>query len=697
MTTNIPLERTIDEFILGRKSRFTLEELLQAVQSKCGKRYSEKEILDILETEDLAFSRDFKSFMPRHAFFRNARFMISPTEEEAKERILFPGHRFVPFCSRRVRPWACTLKCDGVLVPRESVKRKLKAVSVYHSLYGAESLPGILIENNPSNEKAFLEAKNRDWEAELTVYDFALPFERWNFKFGDGLVFTVEDWSAGVYSVDFVSMKERKSLMKKSRDWIARMEKGFLKAFDDLGLDYPMEEQIAYGYYYAGKEVQKNPPIHLGGFIDSSSKVNFVEYGMEIRLWHEPHLDPSLLNLPEAVGPEGATGSIDAIFRDLGVSLSEVEVEAYMRDELFHRRDQPEAVLKRIFSGRALKFYSEEQLDDFVKYFDKLWKRVQRSYNYFADQHIGKVRERILALLDRQVAWLRGLDALDVSPDVLPVKEMTLASQTSAFLETYLRLFNRKNPVSEAEIDEVLELLPQIDSSLEGLRRTVDEEIRRKASGVPVVADGERNFKLIKTETPGKKAGEKKNKRLFVLKVSLQHLRPPIWRRLRVPGDFTLADLHEATQAVMGWDNFHQHSFLVDSRSYSPTDEEGRTPDGDLDEAAVVLDELDLSSGSAIRYTYDFGDDWVHSVAVEEIVPRSGLSGEEASAAVCLDGKRACPPEDCGGPAGYEEILQALRSPRKKKYRELLDWVGDYDPEAFDIDAINSRLKGLGG
>ena len=691
MTSKVSLERILEEFILGRKGKIALDELLLAVQAKAGKNVGEKEILDVLETRALAFSRDLESFMPRHVFFRNAKFMISPTEEEAKERILFPGHRFVPFCSLGVRPWNCTLKTDGVLVPRAEATRKLKALAVYHSLFGTESLPGILIADHPANEEPLLTASGPSTEAVLTVYDFSVPFEKWGFKFGDGLLFTVEDWSEGIYSVDHVPAKERKSLMKKSKDWIERMEKGFLKAFDDLGLDYPMEEQIAYGYYYAGKEALKQPPIHLGGFIDSSSKVNFVEYGMETRLWNETHLDPALLRLPETLEAEGATGSIDAIFRDLGISLSEVELEAYMRDELFHRREEPEEVLKRVFSGRPLQFYSDEQLDDFVKYFDKLWKRVQRSYNFFADQHAGKVREKILVLLDRHIEWLRSLDSRGISAEALPVKEMTLAAQTSAFLETYLRIFNKKNPVSEAEIDEVLDLLPQIDSSLEGLRRSIEESLKGREGAAPA-----RNLKLVKAEAGERKGRGKQARQAFVLKIALQHLKPPVWRRLKLAGDFTLAELHEALQVAMGWDNYHAHSFLIDSRFYAPADEEGRTSDDEIDEAQVTLEELGFSEGAKFRYTYDFGDDWVHLVSVEEVVSEEPSPEKDSPRVQCLAGKRACPPEDCGGAAGYEEILEALKAPHKKKYRERLDWLGDYDPEAFDLEAVNARLQGLG-
>jgi hypothetical protein len=697
MAKKSPLEKSVEEFILSRTGRFSFEELSESLKAQGRKKSPEKEILDILETGGLVFSRDFNTFAPRHIFFRKARFMISPTDDEVKAKILIPGHRFIPFCSLLTNPRDCVLRLpDGTELPRRTVGKKVRDILIYYSLYGRESLPAMLAADRPENAEALRGADFPDAAVQVTVFDFAPAFDRWKFVFGDGVLLVVEDWIRGVFTIDHVKKKKRLELMKDSEDWIRGLEKGFSKTFDDLGLNFPLEEQVAYAYFYAGKRVLKNPPLHLGGFIDSSPRVNFVDYGAETRLWHDTHIDPSMLKIPDPIEPSGATGSMDAIFHDLGISLSTVEVEAYMRDELFHRREDAEGVLQRIFAGRAAEFYSEEQLGDFVTYFEKLWNRVRRSYNFFSDQHTGKVRSRILAILDRHLEWQRGLDSRQVPREILPVQETTSAAQSTAFLVTYLKLLNKKSPAPESETDEILNLLPRIDESLENLRERIDEQIEKS---VPEAKRAEnRAIRLVRPEpAPVDPAGRRGRgpKRLYVLKIGLLHISPPIWRRVQVPGNFTLEDLHDTIQNAMGWDSYHAHSFLIDGKSYGTAAEEAAEFGIDeSDESMFCLEELDLTEKKRFRYIYDFGDEWIHQVTVERVLPARGKSEEDKTSAVCLAGKRACPPEDCGGVPGYEEIIAALKAPLKKKYRERLDWLGDFDPEFFDLEAVNRRLRG---
>jgi hypothetical protein len=98
---------------------------------------------------------------------------------------------------------------------------------------------------------------------------------------------------------------------------------------------------------------------------------------------------------------------------------------------------------------------------------------------------------------------------------------------------------------------------------------------------------------------------------------------------------------------------------------------------------------LDLIQGSRLRYTYDFGDDWHHDVTVEGVVPLP----RDVLRPICLGGARACPPEDCGGVGGYEQLIAALRQPRSAAAREYRQWLGHvYDPEELDLAAINARL-----
>lgn len=173
---------------------------------------------------------------------------------------------------------------------------------------------------------------------------------------------------------------------------------------------------------------------------------------------------------------------------------------------------------------------------------------------------------------------------------------------------------------------------------------------------------------------------------VFQLKVSLRGIRPPVWRRLLVPARATLGQLHTAIQVAFGWGNYHLHQFTVHGEEYGPRD-----PDGEMDVRSeeVALARLGLELKAKIRYEYDFGDDWVHDIMVEKImVPEDPLV-----VPVCLGGKRACPPEDCGGTGGYEDMLEALDYPAHPRHEEFFEWLGGgWDPEEFNLEDVNARL-----
>jgi hypothetical protein len=182
--------------------------------------------------------------------------------------------------------------------------------------------------------------------------------------------------------------------------------------------------------------------------------------------------------------------------------------------------------------------------------------------------------------------------------------------------------------------------------------------------------------------------------RTFQLKVTLMGTDPVIWRRLIVPGDTRLARLDRIIQAAMGWTNSHLHMFTVAGVLYgepSPEwEEEVR------DERRVRLADVASGEGEAFVYEYDLGDSWRHQVLVEEVIVEAG----EAQGPRCLEGQRACPPEDSGGIGGYYGMLRTLHDPDDDEYEDTKTWVesmtgGPFDPDAFDLAAANEAIDAL--
>jgi len=178
---------------------------------------------------------------------------------------------------------------------------------------------------------------------------------------------------------------------------------------------------------------------------------------------------------------------------------------------------------------------------------------------------------------------------------------------------------------------------------------------------------------------------------IYRLKLTLAELEPPVWRRIRVRGDLSLEHLHLVFQRAMGWQDAHLHEWTVSGRRYGQPepDEPGYEVDN---ETGFTLREAALIKGARFEYVYDLGDSWTHEVVVEQIEPPD----PEFRFPECLAGERACPPEDCGGPPGYEEFLEAIRDPRHPQHKDRLAWIGGrFDPEVFDLAAVNRRLRRL--
>jgi hypothetical protein len=175
---------------------------------------------------------------------------------------------------------------------------------------------------------------------------------------------------------------------------------------------------------------------------------------------------------------------------------------------------------------------------------------------------------------------------------------------------------------------------------------------------------------------------------IYQLKVTLDEIRPRIWRRLRVPGEITMADLHHVIQIAMGWSGAHRHRYVVGGELIgAPGLDLARSVTREID---VRLVEVALER-TRFRYEYDFGDRWAHEVLVERVLPSMGGASD---AIACLDGRRACPPEDCGGPDGYEELLEILDDPQHAEHADRIVWVGGaFDAEAFDCAEVNERLR----
>jgi len=172
------------------------------------------------------------------------------------------------------------------------------------------------------------------------------------------------------------------------------------------------------------------------------------------------------------------------------------------------------------------------------------------------------------------------------------------------------------------------------------------------------------------------------------LKVTLRSMTPPIWRRVVVDGGETLDHLHAVIQAAFGWWDAHLHDFDIDGTRYGIPDDDDWTPV--KDERRISIDQAIGNRDRKIRYTYDFGDNWDHDIVLEKTMSASDVT----TVPDCIGGRRACPPEDCGGPWGYRELLDILADPTHPEHQERVEWAGgEIDPSAFDPTEFAENLR----
>ena len=182
---------------------------------------------------------------------------------------------------------------------------------------------------------------------------------------------------------------------------------------------------------------------------------------------------------------------------------------------------------------------------------------------------------------------------------------------------------------------------------------------------------------------------------VYEIEVTLRETPPPVWRRILVQGDMTLGRLHAVLQIAMGWQGSHLHMFRIGGKTYG--DLENEMDDGESitggDENEITVAMAFKAGKSRMVYEYDFGDCWEHDLKVVKVHPPEAAPD---SGPACVAGARACPPEDVGGTPGYGHFLEVMADPEHEEYEDLSGWIGgSFDPEKFDLNAVNRDLKRL--
>ena len=228
----------------------------------------------------------------------------------------------------------------------------------------------------------------------------------------------------------------------------------------------------------------------------------------------------------------------------------------------------------------------------------------------------------------------------------------------------------------------------ELSMSLGRVLVTVPPIVQHPAELTVQILQDPQNLPRLPGGTTRREPPVKTSAPIYELKITLRDTRPPIWRRLQVKSDVTLFKFHSILQSVMGWMDGHMHQFRAKHKVYGRVDPE--LPETE-NEKKVQLGQVLRKPKDSLVYDYDFGDGWEHLVVLEQVL--EAAPGGKYPYVVA--GKRACPPEDCGGTGGYGLLLEVLADSKHPEHAALVEWVGgSFDPEAFDVGEINRGFHG---
>lgn len=259
-------------------------------------------------------------------------------------------------------------------------------------------------------------------------------------------------------------------------------------------------------------------------------------------------------------------------------------------------------------------------------------------------------------------------------------------AELPAHLAKRLSAQDATESVPQFTLDELDELLDRLGIAVYRAKGNEKQKVLRLVQKVAGLLGSEIVPSHLSTHRTSKKAAT-----VFQIKMSLKGIDPPIWRRIQTP-DCTLEKLHEIIQVTMGWEFEHLYRFTIAGVNYA---DPAMTSDGEVEDACGTRLSGVLPAENRrprFSYEYDFGDEWIHQLIVEEqLLPKEGVKYP-----FCVGGQRAGPPEDCGGPWGYADFVEAIANPEHPRHDELLEWVGgEFDPEWFDQEAVNTELRRL--
>lgn len=461
----------VDKFALNAESDFKLEDVFLEVVSNIKAEPEDntalsRDIESILDESEILFKDAGKNlYVPRTLFFKKAEFLVTPTEFEIKNGILFPGHRFSPFKAEFVFPSQIKItdRKSRKALPRRDFQCGVEDAAYAHYFMGIDDMNAFFIADNQKNYETLREAGyNLLTKIVLSVFDFSAFYRENDFRKGDALIFTVSDWFGGKYSLAHLKAAERKP--EDAAGWMKSLETALEKVFDQFADYIEIHEQFARAFFMGDKFLLEKPALSLDEFCRKSENVNIaVSEGRPFLV----NADSELFSgdeMPEDVMiSKGNTKSLDEMLTEIACPLSSIEIESCIYNELFEGVEDFESFYEHCFSDLDLEFADDAQRAVFQNFLEEAWERISEDYSRFADEDKGRVRSRIIEIVYRKRDWLGGLKQLSFDVSAIPKEKMEKLARISVHLASFLRLLNSNEKFSsEEEIENTSDMVENL-------------------------------------------------------------------------------------------------------------------------------------------------------------------------------------------------------------------------------------------
>ena len=438
----------INSAIDNAGNEFTIAQLMKTAGNKSA-AFSNR-LARILDGDDRFFSINDK-FIRRDFFFAGAKFLITPDSWENCEKMLIPGHRFIPFTDRELFPSDAELFFEGKAVPKKEITAPLGRLFHYHTLLGSETVFDHLVAESPANEH-LMHSVNAASQVTLTVFDLTGITD--DFSDGDALLAEVLDYHKGKISISVLDGAKRQNSAKK--EWINAMDDAAVKVVEHFEEYLDIPDQLAWAAFYAGKSILA-PGASIDEFITSSKQVEITADG--------DHAVLSIIGSTAAVqeGDEDSTndmfslskGTLDPakMFRELGSILSATEIESFILDCCYARETDFDDFFRRIFGEVTPEYADDAQKAALLNYLEEKFEESFSTYNRADDEPKAEVRSMILEAVSDRMDFMRTIAGCEQLPDEKNMQEIASAAHK---LEHILEILN--SPKFTPDVTELRQL-----------------------------------------------------------------------------------------------------------------------------------------------------------------------------------------------------------------------------------------------